>query len=140
MPHSDLSQHADLLHCKVHAQALAAPGAPALAHEGGTVSYGELDPRSDDLAAILTKAGIQPGNIVPGLLPPSELLVIVLLAVLKCGAAYAALDTGWPAERIRRIAGLLPDQLAVVGENSQGNGVVFAERRAVIADDGSVRI
>jgi amino acid adenylation domain-containing protein len=140
MPHSDLIQHTDLLHQKVHAQALAVPGAPALAHDGGTVSYGELDQRSEDLAAILTKAGIQPGNIVPVLLPPSELLVIVLLAVLKCGAAYAALDTGWPAERIRRIAGLLSDQLAVVGEHSESNGAVFAERSIVIAEDGSLRI
>jgi non-ribosomal peptide synthetase component F len=132
--------HSDLLHQKVHARALAAPGGPALTHQGSTVSYSELDQRAEDLAAILTKAGIQPGNIVPVLLPPSELLVIVLLAVLKCGAAYAAMDVSWPEMRIRRIAGLLPDQLAVVGQDSAGPGAVFAERSIVIADDGSVEI
>ncbi|MBC3842426.1 AMP-binding protein [Streptacidiphilus sp. 4-A2] len=67
---------------------------------------------------------------MPVLLPPSPELVAVLLAVLKCGAAYAALDTGWPPERMRAIAGLLPGQPAVTGP---GAGQGFAGRRLVLA-------
>ncbi len=127
--------HGDLIHEAVRARALERPDAIALTHPGGTVSYGELDRRSDDLSAVLATAGVRPGTIMPVLLPPSPSLVAVLLAVLKCGAAYAALDTGWPAERLRAVAESLPGQLAVTGEDAVA---AFAGRRIVLGEDGSV--
>lgn len=113
--------HADLIHEIFRATAARNPDAPALVHAGGRLSYGELDRRSDEFAAVLAGAGIGPGNIVPVLLPPSPELVIALLAVLKRGAAYAALDGSWPAERLRAIAALLPGQPAVTGPDA-GSG------------------
>src|SRR5690349_21777651 len=107
----------DLLHETVRARAAERPGAPALAHPGGVVSYGELDQWSDELAAALAAAGVRPGTVVPVLLPPSPELVATLLAVLKCGAAYAALDASWPVQRLRRIQRVLRDQVAVTGES-----------------------
>jgi len=107
----------DLIHRAVRANAASCPQAPALVYAGGTVSYADLDRRSDDLAWAFDAAGIGPGTIVPVLLPPSALLPIVLLAVLKVGAAYAALDTAWSGSRMHRINQLLPGQVAVVGDN-----------------------
>ena len=93
----------DLIHRAVSASAARCPQAPALVSAGGTVSYADADRRSDELASVFAAAGIGPGAIVPVLLPPSALLPIVLLAVLKTGAAYAALDTAWSGSRMRRI-------------------------------------
>lgn len=126
--------HDDLIHEAFRRRAAERPGATALAHPEGTVGYGELDRWSDGLAAVLAAEGVGPGAIVPVLLPPSPSLAAVLLAVLKCGAAYAAIDTGWPAERLRRVAELLPGQIAVTGP---GAGAGFAGRRVVIGPDGS---
>lgn len=101
------------------------------------MSYADLDQRSDELARVLTTAGIGPGNIVPVLLPPSALLSIALLAVLKVGAAYAALDTAWSGTRMHRITQLLPGQIAVTGDDSWAD---LAGRRVHITDDGVVTV
>jgi amino acid adenylation domain-containing protein len=127
----------DSIHEAVHANAVARPAATAVVHAGGVVTYGELDLWSDKLAAAMAEAGVRAGTIVPVLLPPSPLLVIVLLAVLKCGAAYSALDRAWPATRLRRILDLLPGQLAVTGRDT---GALAAGQRIVVADDLSVVI
>src|SRR6185437_6297066 len=123
----------DLIHRAVSASAARCPQAPALVSAGGTVSYADADRRSDELASVFTGAGIGPGAIVPVLLPPSALLPIVLLAVLKTGAAYAALDTAWSGGRMRRISELLPGQVAVVGDNA---GQDFPGHRVHVTDDG----
>src|SRR5258708_20604926 len=127
----------DLIHRAVRANAARCPQAPALVYAGGTVSYADLDRRSDDLATALAAAGIGPGAIVPVLLPPSALLPIVLLAVLKVGAAYAALDTAWSGTRMHRISNLLPGQVAVAGDNA---GMDFAGQRVHVTDDGLATI
>ncbi|MFJ5233535.1 amino acid adenylation domain-containing protein [Kitasatospora sp. NPDC088391] len=75
------------------------PEATALVEGERRVSYRQLDDASDDFAAALEDAGAGPGRIVPLLLPRGPELVVAMLAVLKRGAAYAALDPRWPADR-----------------------------------------
>ncbi|MGW7378002.1 AMP-binding protein [Streptomyces sp. NPDC054794] len=89
------------------------PHAPAVVSGSARLSYAELDRASDDYAADLAAAGVGRGSLVPVLLPRSPVLVAVLLAVLKRGAAYAILDPRWPRERISRVLGLLDGHLAV---------------------------
>jgi len=103
----------DLIHEVVAANAAAHPDAVALAHGDSRFTYRELDALADRLAGSFGAVGIGPGAVVPVLLPPSPTLVVVLLAVLKRGAAYAALDPTWPADRLRGIAALLAGQVAV---------------------------
>jgi len=103
----------DLIHEVVHARAVEHPDALALVHGESRFTYRELDSLSDRLAASFGAVGIGPGTVVPVLLKPSSRLVMVLLAILKRGAAYAALDPTWPADRLRGIAALLAGQIAV---------------------------
>ncbi|MFG2485861.1 amino acid adenylation domain-containing protein [Streptomyces virginiae] len=84
-------------------QARLRPSANAIVHRGEHIDYATLDAAADTYAADLYTAGVRPGTVVPVLLPRSPQLVALLLAVLKCGAAYAALDRRWPQERIDRI-------------------------------------
>jgi mycobactin peptide synthetase MbtE len=123
-----------LIHEAVHARALAHPDATALIHPGGSVSYQEIDRWSDEIAGTLAEAGVRPGTVVPVLLPPSAHLVATLLGVLKSGAAYAALEAGWPDQRLADIAALLPGQVAVTGADA---GPLFAGRRIVVHDDSA---
>ncbi|WP_050514404.1 non-ribosomal peptide synthetase [Streptomyces rimosus] len=76
------------------------PEATALLHGEHTVSYRTLDRASDAYAAELAAAGVRAGNIVPVLMPRSPRYVATVLAILKLGAAYAALGPRWPAPRI----------------------------------------
>ncbi|WP_103348668.1 non-ribosomal peptide synthetase [Amycolatopsis sp. CA-128772] len=76
------------------------PGRTALHHRGRDTTYRELAGLADAYAAELQARGVERGSIVPVLLPRSPELFATLLAVLKCGAAYAALDLRWPPSRL----------------------------------------
>lgn len=125
------------IHARVLEQLALRGTAIALSYPGGRLSYLELDRWSARIADSLRAAGVGPGTIVPVLLPPSPELAAVLLGVLRCGAAYAALDLGWPPARIERIAAILTGQLAVVGPDA---GPAFSGRRAVLGPDRTLRV
>ncbi|MGC4894865.1 amino acid adenylation domain-containing protein [Micromonospora sp. DT31] len=93
------------------ARATVAPHAPALLVGGRTVTYGELDARTNQLAHLLRARGVGPESVVAVGLPRGVDLVVALLAVLKSGAAYLPLDPDHPADRIRYV---LDDAAAVL--------------------------
>jgi amino acid adenylation domain-containing protein len=80
-------------------QARRRPGAPAVYSAAGVLSYAGLDRAADALARRLRQAGAGPDIVVAACLPPSSELVIALLAVLKAGSAYLAIEPGLPAQR-----------------------------------------
>ncbi|MEU9292047.1 condensation domain-containing protein, partial [Streptomyces sp. NPDC048275] len=96
---TDLTPTHDLIH-QFRAQAAQTPDASAVVSDGASVSYAELDARSDRLARLLAEAGVGPEQYVAVMLPRSTDLVIALLAVLKAGGAYLPLDADFPADRI----------------------------------------
>lgn len=102
-------------------QALRRPHAPALVFDGRTLSYGELDRRSTELAEYLGSHGAGPGRFVGVYLERSAELVVTLLAVMKTGAAFVPLDPIYPPERVARIVtasgiSLLLTQASLVGD------------------------
>lgn len=108
--------HGQLIHEAVVHQARANPGAVAVVQGDTRLTYGELDAASDDYAAELRALGVSEGHRVPVLMGRTPQYVAVVLAVLKCGAAYAALDPRWPEERLTSILRRLGPPLAVVEE------------------------
>ncbi len=82
------------------AQAATSPDASAVACGGRTVSYGELNARTSRLARVLTMRGAGPESVVAVVLDRSVDLIVAVLAVLKAGAAYLAIDPEYPAERV----------------------------------------
>ncbi|WP_329389083.1 amino acid adenylation domain-containing protein [Streptomyces sp. NBC_01716] len=104
---------ARLIHEAVARQAGLRPDATALVFGGRRVSYRTLDLAAEAYAAELGRLGVGPGRPVPVLLPRSPQLVAVLLAVLKRGAAYAALDPKLPADRLRTVLGMLAPPVVV---------------------------
>ncbi|MFJ9545779.1 non-ribosomal peptide synthetase [Streptomyces erythrochromogenes] len=93
------------------AQAARTPDAVALAHDGGTVSYAELDTRANRLAHHLTACGVRPESPVALLMERSVDLVVATLAVLKAGGCYVPMHASLPPERM---AALLADTAAPV--------------------------
>jgi amino acid adenylation domain-containing protein len=82
-------------------QAAATPAAPAVEAGSVTLSYAELNARADRLARVLAARGVGPERVVALMLPRSAGLIVALLAVLKAGGAYLALDLAYPADRLR---------------------------------------
>jgi amino acid adenylation domain-containing protein len=90
----------DTVHARFAAVARAVPERLGLVCDGLALSYAELDTRSGRIAAALAEAGIAPGAHVALLMERSVQAVVVLLGVLRAGAAYLPLDRHWPAARI----------------------------------------
>ena len=82
------------------AQAARTPDAVAVACEGVTVSYAELNRRANRLARVLVTQGAGPETVVAVMMQRSAGLVIALLAVLKAGAAYLPIHEGVPPKRV----------------------------------------
>jgi len=66
-----------------------------------SLSYREVDTRSDRLATALRRRGVGPETVVAVALPRSADLVVALLGVAKAGGAYLVVDPAQPAERTR---------------------------------------
>ncbi|MCF8466940.1 MAG: LLM class flavin-dependent oxidoreductase [Sneathiella sp.] len=81
-------------------QVLKTPDSVALIADDETLTYAELEARTDALAAALAARGAGRGVIVGLCLERSTDLVVSLLAILKTGAAYLPLDPSYPAERV----------------------------------------
>lgn len=85
----------------LRARAAATPSATALVAGDATLTFAELDARSNQLARLLLARGAGPGRRVALLLPRTADTIVALFAVLKAGAAYVPVDIEYPAERIR---------------------------------------
>jgi amino acid adenylation domain-containing protein len=86
------------------AQAKKTPDAIAVSFGDQQITYAELDRRSTQLAAHLSKLGAGPGTRVGICLERSLEIPVGLLAILKTGAAYVPLDPSFPEERLRFMA------------------------------------
>ena len=82
------------------AQVARAPEAAAISYGDRRMPYREVDEASNRLAHLLIGQGAGPGECVALLFPRSAEAVVSILAVLKTGAAYLAIDPSAPAARM----------------------------------------
>ena len=113
------------------------PDAPALACDGRTLSYRELDERADAVARELVRRGAGPEDLVVLALPRTEDLVIGLLGILKSGAGYVPLDPQYAQGRAQSVLSEAAPRFAVTDtatwQEIPANGVdavVRLDRRA----------
>ncbi|HEX7241708.1 MAG TPA: amino acid adenylation domain-containing protein, partial [Longimicrobiaceae bacterium] len=99
------------------------PHAPALRFRGEATSYAELDRCSRALAGRLAALGVGPDARVGVCLERSPALPAALLAVLRAGGAYVALDPRHPDDRL---AWMLADSGARVLVTEPGLEARFA--------------
>ncbi|MGB2569966.1 non-ribosomal peptide synthetase [Micromonospora citrea] len=108
---------------EVQRQAAATPDATALVCADVRLTYAELNAAANRLARVLVARGAGPETRVALALPRSAELLVAVLAVLKAGAAYVPVDTGYPAGRIAYLLAdaepalvlALPETAALVG-------------------------
>ena len=110
-------------------QARSSPEAIAVSCGRTMLTYRELDRESNRLAHRLLGLGAGRGTRVGISMIRSPLLLVALLAVQKCGAAYVPLDPSFPAER-----------LAFMVEDSGTTLLLFAGTELNLAPSASLRI
>lgn len=72
---------------------------------GTSITYRELESRSNQLAHLLREQGIKKGDRVGIYFPKCVESVIAMLGIVKAGAVYVPLDPSQPADRIAYIIG-----------------------------------
>lgn len=92
-----------LLQHWVTSQAERCPDAIALVWKNETITYGQLEETTNQLARLLKAAGCRKGDRVCLLIPKSPAAVIGMLGILKADGIYVPLDTASPAARVAKI-------------------------------------
>ncbi len=82
------------------AQAARTPAAVAVRSGADTLTYAELDARSDRLAAALRGLGVGPETRVGLCVERGPGMLVGVLGILKAGGGYVPLDPDYPAERL----------------------------------------
>jgi amino acid adenylation domain-containing protein len=88
-----------LIHKYFEEQAKRSPGASAVAFDGKSLTYGELDSQANQVAGRLKELGVGPEVVVALYFERSIEMVVGILGVLKAGGACLPLDPAHPAGR-----------------------------------------
>ena len=76
------------------------PDAIAVIDAQSSITYQELDRKSDILAVRLKDLGVTDGSFVSIMLPRTKEFLIAVIATFKAGGAYIPLDSDMPEERL----------------------------------------
>ena len=132
----------------IEQQVARSPDAVAAVFGSEAVTYRELQTRADQLASRLHTAGAVPGSLVAICLERELWMLIAMVAVLKCGAAYVPIDPDYPADRQRFVVadaqptvlittaarrqsfGQIPSNLVCVDQLGEPPGVPFRAARS----------
>src|SRR5882672_3759759 len=93
-----------LLHHALQRSARSHPEDIAVSDGDRTITYGDLDARSNQLANLLLDRGTRRGDRIGLYLDKSLESIIAIYGILKAGAAYVPLDPKAPASRVAFIA------------------------------------
>jgi amino acid adenylation domain-containing protein len=89
-----------LIHRLFEEQVERTPEATAVAYDGRSLTYQELNEKANQLARRLRENQVGPGQRVGLWVERSLEMVVGLLGVLKAGGAYVPLDPNYPTERL----------------------------------------
>lgn len=89
----------------------------------GSLSFSELDEASNKMAHFLQRTyDVQPGQVVGLYMDRSNDLMVSMLAVLKCGAAYLPMDKSFPQQRLAYM--LRDSEAALVISDEEWTGAI----------------
>ncbi|MCU0709860.1 MAG: amino acid adenylation domain-containing protein, partial [Pirellula sp.] len=107
------------VHEQFEKQASRTPDAIALVQDDRTVSYGELNRRSNQIAHWLIEQGVRPGDLVGLTLERSPEMIMAMIGILKSGAAYVPLDPKYPETRTRFMVDDAKLQVLIADEHAR---------------------
>ncbi|WP_161519933.1 amino acid adenylation domain-containing protein [Bacillus cereus] len=123
-------------------QVIKNPDKIALTFNERSLSYRELDQKSNQVARYLVDLKIEKESLITVFLKRSIESVIIALGILKAGATYVPIDPGYPEERVLKILTNSKSKI-IFTENSLkknipnsflSNVVLFDEERKLISD------
>ncbi|KAJ5346304.1 hypothetical protein N7541_008786 [Penicillium brevicompactum] len=92
------------------------PNAPAICAWDGELTYTELESLSSKLAAHLINVGVGPDVFVPLCFEKSMWTIVAMLATLKAGGAFVAMDASQPISRMQSVVKDVNAQVVLYSE------------------------
>ncbi len=105
-----------IIHKRFEKQVVEKANDVALVASDATLTYGELNEKSNRIANALIRRGVKPRSNILIMLNRNSNLIASILGVLKVGCAYVPIDPEYPQERINYIY-----------ENSQADYIISYE-------------
>ncbi|KAH8659922.1 non-ribosomal peptide synthetase [Xylariales sp. PMI_506] len=106
------------VHHLIMNQASKQPRAQAVNAWDGSLTYGQVDQTSTQLALRLIEKGLKQGDIVPLCFEKSMWMPVAAIAVMKAGGTCFALDSGLPEERLRNIMAQVKSDIVLTSSRS----------------------
>ncbi len=91
----------ETLHEQFSRQAAETPSKVAVEFGSRSLTYEQVEKRSNQLARFLRSEGVDTGDLVGVCVERNEQMLVSLLGVLKSGAGYVPLDPGYPSDRLQ---------------------------------------
>ncbi|KAE8310331.1 hypothetical protein BDV41DRAFT_579672 [Aspergillus transmontanensis] len=95
------------IHDRIRQLCIAQPKALAVHSDDLDLTYAQLENYSNRFAQHLISIGVKQGDFVPLLLERSPWVPVMMLAVLKTGAAFVPLDLSHPIQRLRTMCSMV---------------------------------
>lgn len=115
-------------------QVQAHPENTAIAYLDITISYRELDEKSDLLCQHLQKCGIGADHIIPLIAQRTPEYIVGIIAILKAGASYIPVDIRYPQKRITQIIEQSGSPVIVISHNDSSAAVVATTLHVIAVD------
>lgn len=123
---STVDQHDVCVHSLISRRAREAPLTPAVNAWDGTLTYAELEDRSNMFCQHLLSLGVKPGMKIPLLFEPSLWVVVAMLGVAKSGAAFTVIDAHCPQGRMEQIVKDLDAEYIICSTQTYQTAKLFA--------------
>src|SRR5438552_6124618 len=115
-----------LLQHWIREQAARQPEAVAIIMSDQTVTYGELEARTNQLARLLKAVGCKKGDRICFAIPKSPAAIIAVVGILKADCMHVPLDTSSPARAARILASSEPHCILGTGSRADFLDDLFA--------------
>ena len=126
--HAHITDTEQPVHDLIALSAIKSPDSVAVKCDGVSLTYAELETRSNQLARRLQADGVALGDLVGICIERSVEMLVGLLGTLKAGGTYVPIDPAYPADRVAYMLedsgakyvltqGALKSGLAQVGAN-----------------------
>lgn len=125
----------ETIHSLFEKQVEQSPDSTALVAGDRCLTYRELNNRSNQLARLLRKRGVEPDSIVGIMVERSLEMLVAMLGVLKAGGAYLPIDPEYPIDRISYMLEDSKAPVLIIGEKYKAQleykgEVIYAEELA----------
>ncbi|QBI54648.1 non-ribosomal peptide synthetase [Streptomonospora litoralis] len=137
--HAEAAAEADALRAATFCELLRrrvaeAPDSVMVEDEHAVLTAAESDDRANRIARVLLARGAGPERVVALALPRSAELVVAMLAVLKTGGAYLALDPDYPDDRLGHMLADARPACAVASAELSGRVGALTDAPRIVLD------